>query len=383
MEFASGSIYYKLLYREILMSFNSSQAYDVLQIKADLSKSINDLDATYKILKKITQSDNVEILFQDNHKEYLLDKVKGTKIAIKYLDDTSILGYTYTQKKSHMASNVESSSRYNVAIDNPFKVNIHTQITIYISLNSVFAGILRFSRSEDEYDSDILKKMNLYENSFRDIFLNEIHQASFQVNKNPFSLKTIDVYQTLKSMYTVHKHLATNTENPELLKLLQDSQDNINTILSYLNTNSDNISRVKKQLRNFNGDHGLNLRVLIADDVHINVKMLNAMIQTDHDINEILFAYDGIETMEVLNRQEVDKNINILFLDHHMPGKLGSEIAKELKASNNIKIIIVSITNDPEAIRNMKHLYDYTISKPFFKNDIETLLIKIKNDYQL
>ena len=126
------------------------------------------------------------------------------------------------------------------------------------------------------------------------------------------------------------------------------------------------------------------IRVLIADDIEINVKILQAMIGAEN-IFDIASASDGIEALDKI--QESDKYgeyIHILFLDHHMPGKLGLEVAKIIrereKKMKKQKIIIVSITNDPEAIEANGELYDYHIPKPFIKSDVEKVIKRAKKD---
>ena len=61
-----------------------------------------------------------------------------------------------------------------------------------------------------------------------------------------------------------------------------------------------------------------------------------------------------------------------------MPGKSGLEVAqilREQEKSNKIhRITIISITNDPNAIIEYKHLFDYHISKPFSKSEISSVM---------
>jgi len=128
----------------------------------------------------------------------------------------------------------------------------------------------------------------------------------------------------------------------------------------------------------------INANVLIADDVHINVKILNAMLSGNTYIDKIKYAHDGLETIEVIkNCRDNQESIHILFLDHHMPGMLGSEIAELLKSKDEFKgeVIIVSITNDPEAIKNQNHYYDYSIPKPFSRENVENVMKMIKEKH--
>lgn len=80
-------------------------------------------------------------------------------------------------------------------------------------------------------------------------------------------------------------------------------------------------------------------RILVADDELINREMLGAILQPDY---EVLFAKDGIETMEMI-RQNKD-TLSLVLLDILMPGKSGLEILKEAKEDPELQIIPVIVT---------------------------------------
>jgi len=359
---------------------------EIRDIKAEFSVAIEDLSLTYSIIKRITGSDQVEVLFYSQHKKVFYDKVKGTQLDSKYLDDNSIIGHSYRSKKSYVVQNVNSNKYYNIAIDNPFRVEIRGQIVIPLIFNDKFEGYMRLSKIAQNYTQENLDNLKHFKSSFRDIFLNERHSKNMEVQKNPFSLGNLEVYQRLKEIHKIYDHLSQHTENPETEKLIKTGKINVDSLLLYLNPNHDNLTKIKKELRQLNKnkyDPTKSFRALIADDVRMNVKILESMLNSEEIISDILVAYDGNETVDVLNdARDQDSPIDILFLDHHMPGKLGLEIAKDLKEPRSEHApIIVSITNDPDAIKNNDNLYDYHLSKPFSKKVVSDIFTNIKEKY--
>jgi len=195
----------------------------------------------------------------------------------------------------------------------------------------------------------------------------------------------IDKHEVQTSIGTIHDEfskLVNNTYNPEIKKLIERAEDNVKSINEYIKIKLENINQ--KQIAEESKPYSNGVRVLIADDVHMNVKILNAMIKDKNEDNlDIHFAYDGIETLNKIDQaNRENKDINILFLDHYMPGMLGLEVAKDIREKernfNKNKTVIVSITNDPNAISKEKKLYDYHLPKPFVKLDIINIMSEIK-----
>lgn len=366
-----------------MTAHNTVDPEEIRQINAAFSSSIDDLGKIYTLLQETTQSDSVEIFFFNQKEAIFFDKVKGSKIETKYLDENSFLGYVYTTKKASVSQNVKKNPRFNTAIDNPFKIKIEAQIVIPVVFNEKVEGMIRCSRNDQPYSQRTLEIIKRIMNSFKDIFLNERHHMDMEMQRHPFSLETVEVYKAIKDVKKIYEHLLIHTQNTEIEKLLKEGQTTIDSVFQYLNPNMDNVSRVKKQLRQFskNEDDSSLLKVLIADDVMMNVKILNSMLSHDNQIVDIQAAYDGNQTLEMLEKKcASNDHIDVLFLDHHMPGKLGLEIAEILKNDSRFNTVIVSITNDPDAIKNHMNLYDYHLSKPFSKAAIESIVSKIKDN---
>lgn len=357
-------------------------SYDIIKMKTELSSVVEDLPKSYTLLREFTGSDSVEILFYHEKECLFHDKIKGTKLETKYLEETSLLGRAFLHKKAFAVQNVTNSSRFTLAIDNPFKIEIRAQVVLPVVLDNRVEGIVRFSKCDAPYAEKEVVTIKQLMNTFKDIFLYEHHVHDMEVLRHPFTLDKLEVYKSLKETKTTFETLLKHTENPEIQKLLGEVQTKVDSIFRYLNPNMDNVSKIKNELREFNkyNKKENSLKILIADDVLMNVRILDSMLNHDDDIRQILTAYDGNETMEVLEQEMSEGDpIDILLLDHHMPGKMGLEIAETLKSDARYhNTIIVSITNDPEAIKHRAELYNYQVSKPFSKSAIDQMLDDVK-----
>lgn len=281
------------------------------ELKSIFSAAIENLNDTYTLLKEISGSDSVEILFYDPESGMFHDNRKGTKLETKYLDDTTIFGHAYFGKKSVLVQNTAASPRYTLAIDNPFKIDIQAQIVIPTVFKGKLEGAIRFSKTASPYSDEELKKLKILMGSFREIFLNEQYLHDMEVQKNAFTIESIEVYRSLKTVKATFTNLMEHAENPEIGKILKSAQANVDSLFRYLNPNVNNVSKVKSELRRIKKKLGANgLKVLIAE---------------------------------------------------------------ALKSDAAAKTVIVSITNDPEAIAHRKALYDYHMSKPFIKADVDDI----------
>jgi len=123
------------------------------------------------------------------------------------------------------------------------------------------------------------------------------------------------------------------------------------------------------------------VNILIADDIKLNASILEAILK---DVSHnICIASDGDIALEKLEKlHAMNETVDILFLDHHMPNMLGSQVVDTINSNvekyTHSKIHIVSITNDPSAVEERKHLYDFHIRKPFIKNEIGQVIEEIK-----
>ena len=335
------------------------------------------------ILKEVTLSDSIDLLFYDKDRNVFYDKIKKNTISVNFLEDNiSILGQAYISKTPYYSSHILYDKYYNISIDNPFKTPLSMQIIVPILDGESIIGMIRFSKSKYTFDKWVSNSLSMLQSSFLDMFSPDIDKKADTINDTFFSIDKDKVYDIMDTLSITTKKLSINTYNPEILKLLTNITENIESISNYIQFDSGKLSQEPQpqKIAKTNDIH-----ILIADDVQMNVKILHAMIKTEPSL-EISFAYDGIETLEVIEESKrKQKGVDVLFLDHYMPGKLGLEVAKTIREYENSdtssKIIIVSITNDPSAIEKHRSIYDYHLPKPFVKSDIVSVLDSIKTSF--
>ena len=243
-----------------------------------------------------------------------------------------------------------------------------------LSLNRI-VGIIRFHKKTHTFHNNILYRLYHIEDALVKIFSKELDDKTMQSNETLFSVDANQVHNRLHTIRSEIKQLYLDAHNPEIKKIIDSAEEIIGSIYDYIHFNQDITLAIDLSPSK--------LHILIADDVQLNVKILNAILKGEPDV-EISFAYDGIETLEKIEQLRQDNNpVDILYLDHYMPGKLGLEVAQTIRKEElgNLthKMIIVSITNDPNAIKEQEHLYDYHISKPFVKLDVDLVMKHIRD----
>lgn len=85
--------------------------------------------------------------------------------------------------------------------------------------------------------------------------------------------------------------------------------------------------------------------ILIADDIEMNREILGDLLEDEYDI---LYASDGVETLDVL-RSHKDE-INLLLLDLQMPNKNGREVIAEMQVDEDLMSVpVIVLTVDQQA----------------------------------
>lgn len=119
-------------------------------------------------------------------------------------------------------------------------------------------------------------------------------------------------------------------------------------------------------------------KILIADDVEINREILGDLLEEDYDI---LYASDGVETLEIL-RSHKDE-ISLLLLDLYMPNMTGQEVMAEMQLDEDlmaIPIIVLTIDQNAEVECLNLGAMDF-IPKPY--PDIEIIKARISKCIRL
>lgn len=118
--------------------------------------------------------------------------------------------------------------------------------------------------------------------------------------------------------------------------------------------------------------------ILIADDIELSREMLGDLLEEDYDI---LYAADGVETIEMLRKHKAE--IALLLLDLYMPIMSGREVLREMQVDEELMSIpVMVLTVDQEAELDCLKLgaMDF-IPKPY--PDIEIVKARIAKCIEL
>ncbi|KKO18207.1 MAG: hypothetical protein DCC43_05005 [Candidatus Brocadia sp.] len=123
-----------------------------------------------------------------------------------------------------------------------------------------------------------------------------------------------------------------------------------------------------------NGENMSKPKILIADDIKQNVKLLRVILAaSEYDVVE---AYDGEEALAKAKGEHPD----LILLDVMMPKMTGYEVCQKLRAdeiTKNIPIVMITALHEmDDRIKGIEAGADDFISKPFNKAE---LLARIKS----
>ena len=128
---------------------------------------------------------------------------------------------------------------------------------------------------------------------------------------------------------------------------------------------------------------GKKVKVLIIDDNKINISLLESMLSTEFvDIHTCLDGDTGLKMLK--EAVENGEKFDVVYLDEHMPGMLGSELLHTFrsyeKKYNLAPVYAVSISGDSDLSGENGEVFDLFVNKPFNKNEVRDVIESFKNN---
>lgn len=115
-------------------------------------------------------------------------------------------------------------------------------------------------------------------------------------------------------------------------------------------------------------------RILVVDDIHANVKLLEARLSAEYF--QVLTAFNGRDALQICNSGQCD----IVLLDVMMPEMDGFEVCRRLKSdprTQHLPVVMVTALDQPEdRIRGLEVGADDFLTKPV--NDL-ALITRVKS----
>jgi len=332
----------------------------------------------YQTLSHYTNSDYIGILIHDEESEKLYDINTDRVFQVDELSTNSILGLAFHQRKTKLYKHIMSEKLFIPEIDNPYDIKLRSQILMPILDDECLLGIIRLSKSicnQRLYTPYTLKDLQ----ELHPIFVKLLKQLRDKNDTQPLqplaSSEENTIEQDLQTINKLMQRVSKQSTNVTIQELIEESLNSLHIISKRYHglLIEDQSDPSLGSLQSFN--------ILIVDDTKLNTSILKALLE--HTGYPIEVAYDGDEALKRMQAMHTnEQSIDIVFLDHHMPKMLGSQVAEEITSNpttyHSSKPYIVSITNDPEAIMDKHDLYDFHIRKPFMKMEIQEVVEKIK-----
>jgi signal transduction histidine kinase len=191
---------------------------------------------------------------------------------------------------------------------------------------------------------------------------------------------------------TTHLICFEHKMTPEILSLAKEGQFELllieEKLFSLLNNSETNSFQIVSE-NTYYGDaihstifSGNKVKVLLVDDNKINISLLESMLNTEYV--DVQACMDGVSGLQMLkDAVKSGEMFDVVYLDEHMPGMLGSELLEEFRVYESLKqltpIYAVSISGDPYISGAEQNMFDMFVKKPFNKNEVRNVIEHLKN----
>ena len=114
------------------------------------------------------------------------------------------------------------------------------------------------------------------------------------------------------------------------------------------------------------------MKILVADDSQVVLKMVESFIRDMDDIDEIILCADSTSVIDIILKQNVD----VVILDVVMPIKSGLEILAEIRKNTELDDLqVIMLTSEPKYFKESFRLgSDDFLNKPFDSVELQSRL---------
>ncbi len=92
------------------------------------------------------------------------------------------------------------------------------------------------------------------------------------------------------------------------------------------------------------------IKIIIADDHHLVIDGIKALLEDQHDLETIGEAANGKEVLELLKQQPAD----LILMDLHMPEMDGLQATRQIKKSfPDTRVLVLTMSNDMDNITQL------------------------------
>jgi CheY-like chemotaxis protein len=122
----------------------------------------------------------------------------------------------------------------------------------------------------------------------------------------------------------------------------------------------------------------IDVTLLLIEDDDVDAMTIERSFLKQRIANPIIRAYDGIEALELLRNNQVDRPL-IVLLDLQMPRMGGIEFLKIIRADEDLSDLVVFVLTTSKSKEDMLSSYRQHIAGYFVKEEVGEMFIDVVN----
>ncbi|WP_199610124.1 response regulator [Flocculibacter collagenilyticus] len=116
--------------------------------------------------------------------------------------------------------------------------------------------------------------------------------------------------------------------------------------------------------------------LFVVEDDDVDFKTLMRAMKKRKITNPVIRAYDGLEALEMLKKNEIPKPF-IMLVDLQMPRMSGSELLQKIRQEDELKTNVVFILTTSQDVNDIRQSYENQVAGYFLKDDAEQSIFRV------